>query len=338
MVTKHTDSNTSILQHLNTFLSCDWGTSSFRLTWVSLPALEVLDGVRHGNGVAATFQAWKNSGGDEAGRMDFFLNVIRDAVAAMETRLGKSLAGIPVVISGMASSSIGMVSLPYGTLPFATDGANLTTRTINATNTFPHNVLIISGIRAADDVMRGEETQLIGSVHARAPAGMAHTYLFPGTHSKHIHVVDGEAVSFRTYMTGEFFELLSTKSILADSMRQGDEPRSEDDLSYFLEGVAEGSRGCLLNNAFHIRTKALFGQHTPRMNYYFLSGLLIGAELGDLSKDPEAGITITGSDSIVPYYEHALRSMGVTRIHIVGGEGAVLKGQAKILERTHLIS
>lgn len=323
---------------MNTFLGCDWGTSSFRLTLASLPALEVLGGVRHDKGVSATFRAWRDGGADEAERHDFFLRVIREAVIAIEDKLKTSLAGVPIVISGMASSSIGMINLPYGELPFAVDGAGLTFHKINATDIFPHDVLVVSGIRAADDVMRGEETQLIGSVLEGAPAGVAYTYIFPGTHSKHIHVVDGKAVSFRTYMTGEFFQLLSTKSILADSVARVEGAQSEGDLSYFLEGVAEGSRGALLNSAFHVRTKALFGHHTPAMNYFFLSGLLIGAEVANLANDPEAEITITGSDSISPYYEHALRALGLTLIRRVSGERAVLEGQARILKRVYLIS
>lgn len=322
---------------MSTFLSCDWGTSSFRLTLAGLPSLEVLGGVSNDKGVSATFRAWKDSGGDEAGRVNFFLAVIRDAIAEVEHALGRSLAGVPVVVSGMASASIGMVTLPYGDLPFAVDGANLTVHRIGANTSFPHDVIVVSGIRSADDVMRGEETQLIGSVSDESP-GAEHLYLLPGTHSKHIRVIDGNAIAFKTYMTGEFFELLSAKSILADSVMRGKGLQNDENLRCFVEGVAEGSRGNLLNRAFHVRTRALFGQHTPEMNYYFLSGLLIGSEVGELVHEPEIAITITGTRVIVGLYDSALRSLGFRRIRLMGGEDAVLKGQASIIQSTHLTS
>jgi len=285
-----------------------------------------------------TFRAWKDSGGDEGGRVNFFLTVIHDAIAEVEHAHGRSLAGVPVVVSGMASASIGMMNLPYGELPFAVDGANLPVHRIGANTAFPHDVLVVSGIKSADDVMRGEETQLIGSVSDDNCAGVEHLYLFPGTHSKHIRVLNGNAISFNTYMTGEFFELLSSKSILADSVSGGEGVQSGENFRSFMEGVAEGSRGNLLNSAFHVRTSALFGRHTPEMNYYFLSGVLIGAEIGALAHEPEIAISITGSEPIVALYDHALRSLGSHRIRLVSGEDAVLKGQASILQRTNLTS
>lgn len=333
-----TDLNTPTPQHFNTFLSCDWGTSSFRLTLVLLPSLEVLGGVRNDRGVLATFQAWKEGGGDEAGRVDFFLGVIGEAIAEVEQTLGRSLEGVPVVVSGMASASIGMLTLPYGELPFAVDGTNITVHRIGTKADFPHEVLVVSGVKSDNDVMRGEETQLIGSVNGAPASGIEHLYLFPGTHSKHIRVLNGNAISFRTYMTGEFFELLSSKSILADSVARGGKMMDAENLQSFTEGVTAGSGGNVLNGAFHVRTRALFGQCTPQMNYYFLSGLLIGAEVGELAHKPELPITITGSEPVVSLYDQALRSLGFKSTRLVRGEDAVLRGQAGILQRTILTS
>lgn len=323
---------------MNTFLSCDWGTSSFRLTLVSLASLEVLGAVRNERGVHATFQAWKDAGGDEAGRVDFFLDVIRDAVAEVEHSSGRSLAGVPIVVSGMASASIGMMNLQYGELPFSLDGASLIVHRIEANTAFPHDVLVISGVKSDDDVMRGEETQLIGSVSDEIAAGVEHLHLLPGTHSKHIRVMNGSATSFRTYLTGEFFELLSAKSILADSVSRGDGGLNSENFRCFMEGVEEGSRGNILNSAFHVRTRSLFGRHSSEMNYYYLSGLLIGAEVGELALERDLAITVTGSDDVISLYDHALRSLGFRNIRLVRGESAVIKGQAIILRRIDLTS
>ncbi len=65
--------------------------------------------------------------------------------------------------------------------------------------------------------MRGEETQLIGCLKSGKQDGF---FIFPGTHSKHVEVEDGMVKDFKTYMTGEFFELLSQKSILLNSVEE----------------------------------------------------------------------------------------------------------------------
>lgn len=331
-----TDINTSAHQHFNTFFGCDWGTSSFRLRWVALPSLEVLGEVSNDRGVVATFRAWKGLG-DESTRMDFFRGVIRDGVAEIEEQVGRSLAGVPLIISGMASSSVGMITLPYGFLPLAGDGSNLVMHKVGADERFPFDTLIVSGIRSADDVMRGEETQLIGALtqsHAREGARL---FIFPGTHSKHVEVINGEARAFRTYMTGEFFELLSKKSILSDSIAPSTSS-DVDDMRHFETGITEGSRHNILNSVFHVRTRALFGEHSKEMNYHFLSGLLIGAEVAALGDRRQTPVTILGDGPLLTRYKFALQHQGIESIDVVGNERATVQGQWQIMRRAGIIS
>ena len=315
---------------MNTFLSCDWGTSSFRLTLATLPALEVGGAVRHDQGIGDTHKLWKEGGGDEATRLHFFIAVIRNAITEIEQKLAVSTTGVPVVISGMASSSIGMINLPYADLPFAADGSGLRVHAMNATDDFPHDVLLISGVRSADDVMRGEETQLIGAVPDGISSDRECLFVFPGTHSKHIRVRNGSAFVFKTYMTGEFFRLLSLNSILADAVRPGG-AFSQENLRCFEEGVLEGSQNNLLNSVFHIRTSALLEKHTKEMNYFYLSGLLIGAEIADIGTSA-LPIIVVGGEPIVQHYERAMRLLGLQNIRVVSGDRAILKGHARILE------
>jgi 2-dehydro-3-deoxygalactonokinase len=61
------------------------------------------------------------------------------------------------------------------------------------------------------DVMRGEETQLLGAMRLleAGAAGSAHAadghYVLPGTHGKWVRLHAGRVVELRTYMTGELF-------------------------------------------------------------------------------------------------------------------------------------
>src|SRR5262245_9411839 len=107
---------------MKNFLSCDWGSSCFRLRYVrdsgkKFDSIEALD-----KGIAATFERWKQTGGSKEERFVFFRNLIADHILLLEDKLKTSLKGIPLVISGMASSSIGMIEVPYKETPFKADG------------------------------------------------------------------------------------------------------------------------------------------------------------------------------------------------------------------------
>jgi 2-dehydro-3-deoxygalactonokinase len=137
-----------------------------------------------------------------------------------------------------------MMELPYGSLPFATDGRGVLTHLEPANADLPHDVLLISGIRSADDVMRGEETQLIGCIQGNANAATEGTFIFPGTHSKHIQVKNGEVSGFQTFMTGELFDLLRRHSILKDAVAAPEASSQAALNNSFSEGVATGA-SCL---------------------------------------------------------------------------------------------
>src|ERR1044072_3144657 len=169
---------------MDKFLSCDWGTSSFRLRLVQAPALSTIAAVRGGSGIAATWQAWQSAGlQGSLQRWRFYTDKIQPAIQSIEQQAGRLPEGTPLITSGMSSSSIGMMELLYGGLPFATAGRGVLTPLEPANADLPHDVLLVSGIRSADDVMRGEETQLIGCITGNANAATEGTFIFPGTHS-----------------------------------------------------------------------------------------------------------------------------------------------------------
>ena len=104
--------------------------------------------------------------------------------------------------------------------------------------------------------------------------------IFPGTHSKHAIVENKVLVDFKTYMTGEIFDLLVNKSILSKSVSKNESKQYD---NIFERGVKEGVSGNLLNTIFYVRTRHLFNTLSPEENYHYLSGLLIGYELKQIS-------------------------------------------------------
>src|SRR5690606_34731858 len=111
-----------------------------------------------------------------------------------------SLAHTPVVISGMASSSMGWRELPYAPLPFSLCGRDLPLLRLDGeVGTPTRTIVLCSGVRSSNDVMRGEEVELMG-LAALFPQLIHQTedvwVVLPGTHSKHLRVRDRSVVEF----------------------------------------------------------------------------------------------------------------------------------------------
>ena len=316
------------------FLSCDWGTSSFRIRLVEEKTLTIVAEQTTDQGIASTFSLWKESNHHRpTPRAEFYLTYVRERVSQLEDQLSMALQGIPVIFSGMASSSIGLKELAYGTLPFYTDGRDIPVVLLESIEEFSHPAYLISGIKSQDDVMRGEETQLIGVASQLDPGIGEKLFIFPGTHSKHIWVKNHQVVQFRTYMTGEFFDLLSNKSILSASVQ-----KHQDTIHWtsFNKGVEVARSSNLLHASFMVRAQHLFGQSTKEENHDLLSGLMIGTELKELLQRPAAQIYLCCNSQLKPRYESALSQLGLKPARVFAGEEidqAVIRGQMIIYKQ-----
>ena len=322
-------------------ISCDWGTSAFRLRVVepagaagigsgatgpgtgtgAEPAARIVASIQSNNGIASTYADWKRSGLPEEHRMDFYRAILKIALDDLQREHSIDLRGATLILSGMASSSFGMLELPYHPLPFSLSGEDLEPAMLPATADFPHAIILVPGVRSADDVMRGEETQLIGC----APPPTERLFIFPGTHSKHIVVRGDQAVAFKTFMTGEVFGLLSKQSVLAASVEE-----SVFSFFAFWAGIDAAKHSGILHSAFSVRTNELLGQFPKAHNYHYLSGLLIGEELKDLPKQP---VTLVAVAPMLRSYELALKRLGFEDIEIIDADEALVDGHCRLFAR-----
>jgi 2-dehydro-3-deoxygalactonokinase len=311
------------------FLSCDWGTSSFRLKLVDTPTLLTLSEVHNNYGIASTNSSWQKSTKEES-RFLFYASVIASAIFDLESRMNESFAGLPVILSGMASSSLGMVQLPYKQLPFKTDGSDLKVEKVKPSKEFNHDVFIISGVCSETDVMRGEETQLVGAVESTSGDTL---YVFPGTHSKHISVKYGTAYAFRTYMTGELFSLLSKDSTLTEAVTNSDTPH-DTNIEAFVAGVKDSANSNLLHDLFRVRTRFLLDKLGPEQNRSYLSGLLIGHEVNDILNSDTEGIIVISSN-IGDHYRIAMQTLNFSiPFSVKSDNDASIRGQLRIVSHT----
>lgn len=173
-----------------------------------------------------------------------------------------------------------------------------------------------------EDVMRGEETQLLGLLALKP--GFEGTAILPGTHSKWVEIRGGRIIRFSSAMTGELYEVLSQHSVLRHSFA------GELNGSATEEGVAEGMAAGLehpeLLSALVFRTRAaalLSGKGADWCSGY-LSGLLVGAEIGG-HRDwlSGASVPLIGSARFARLYGAALRRIGVESFAIDAADATI---------------
>ncbi len=277
------------------FISCDWGTSNFRLRLIDPARMTLITEHASAQGIQALALAHPQI---EA-RRPAMAAVLRTGIDALGVA---DQSQIPVVISGMASSTLGWESLPYAALPAPLDGSTLEYLDFELDG---RRVRLISGLQSAADVMRGEETELIGlfAGPAVAEAAVDSVVILPGTHSKHVHIRHGAIMDFTTYLTGEMFQLLSTRSTLCAT------GETQFDVGAFQEGVAASQSPGLSAALFRTRSRTLLGQLAPAHSMAYLSGVLIGAEFSTLKIASPSRILLAAGAQLTEPYRLALAAL-----------------------------
>lgn len=186
---------------------------------------------------------------------------------------------LPIYLCGQIGSSIGWHEAPYLPCPINPykikyDFLSFTARGFK--------VSIVPGISCClnndeFDVMRGEELQILGWLKLN-PNHLKGRYLLclPGTHTKWVLLVDSEIQLFKTAMTGELFDLLTTQSILIQ--KNG----SNFNQDAFLSGANKtinSEQGAFSHSLFSVRSKQLFSQLSEHAACSYLSGFLIGCDI-----------------------------------------------------------
>ena len=246
---------------------------------------------------------------------------------------------VPLIASGMVGSRQGWKEAPYLSCPATLKQAALllTEVQFDAPVTGKHCVYIAPGLKCIDehaqtDVMRGEETQIWG---AQLPSSSI--CVLPGTHSKWIWLDGkGDFQNFKTFMTGELYSLLTQHSILGRLMEIAatNVPLKKD---IFLRGIALGTAGHaeVLHTLFAARTAGLMGQLVATELPDFLSGILIGAEIGSACISAISQVHLLGEGGLCERYKQAFQHQGMSVVHV--GEDATTKGQWLLAKEAGLV-
>jgi 2-dehydro-3-deoxygalactonokinase len=211
----------------------------------------------------------------------------RQSLDDLLLRWPQARADVPVVMSGMVGAASGWQEAPY--LDAATPIADLAQHLVPLHDAPPgRQWQLVPGYRWRGegdrvDVMRGEETQLLGALHQLGPAGAHGCYLLPGTHSKWVRLRAGRVVFLRTYMSGELFALLRERGTLAAAL-QATPAEVDPQAPSFARGVSEAAELALSHALFGVRARVVTGALATETAAAHVSGLLIGTEWHDLAR------------------------------------------------------
>src|SRR5215216_3825818 len=288
------------------YVAVDWGTSSFRL-WLVDRAGNVLGERRSHEGMMA------------AGKLGFatVLQSHLDAVGAAP--------GLPVIVCGMAGARQGWVEAGYVDTPARL--ASIPEHAV-AVPGQDRDIRILPGIAQRDpkapDVMRGEETQLLGVLGLDAADEVV--VCMPGTHSKWVRANGGMVERFATFMTGELFDVVSRETILSHAVAGADQA---EDIDTFRSAVMAAFKwpAFAANLLFQVRSGQLLYGGKPAAAREKISGTLIGLELaaGLAGEGRSAGITLVASGRLQMLYRLAFETVSVP-VRSIEAEDAVLRG------------
>lgn len=288
---------------MSELLVCDWGTSSFRLMCLGRDG-EVVDELASSDGIKSL------------GRPGI------EAYLLEKCRQLDPSGALPVILCGMVGSGIGWHEVPYVDCPAS--GESLA----NALEVMPTREVrayCVPGVKkltaGAADVMRGEETQVIGWLEGASAAEQASSLLcLPGTHSKWVSVADGEIQDFSTSFTGELYALLKDHSVLVQGIQ-------EDSQAAFRAGLeASQNDSGLIHQLFNARSRAVLGLDSAAHSASYISGLLLGCEVRGMTaqrQQPQppgdgALVHLICGNYLADPYRKALAFYGIESRHYPG--------------------
>ncbi|AGS20715.1 2-dehydro-3-deoxygalactonokinase [Rhizobium etli] len=275
------------------YVAVDWGTSSFRL-WLIDRDGSILAERRSGEGMTSAAKIG-------------FSTVLSGHLTAVEAP-----EGLPVIVCGMAGARQGWVEAGYIDVPAPL--ASILTAAVRVPGE-SRDIRILPGLAQRDvarpDVMRGEETQLLGALGRANSAAQA--VCMPGTHSKWVHVGDGKVTGFSTFMTGELFDAISKNTILSHAV-SGAEQQPADAAAFEAAVSAAFAHPALASNLlFTARSGQLLHGISAAAAQARLSGTLIGLEIAGALQDAAngTGITLVASGRLQALYEQAFNTLSL---------------------------
>jgi 2-dehydro-3-deoxygalactonokinase len=288
------------------FIAGDWGTSRLRLYLCDVAGTVLARGEGEGAAVA-----------DCGGRF-----------AAAVAPWDKAHGILPAILSGMVGSTIGWREVPYLKCPARPETIAAAALRFEAAG---RPLAMLPGLSCrgktgAPDVMRGEETQILGALrlHSQLAKGR-HVFCLPGTHAKWAVVSDGAVTQFQTALSGELYELLRRHSVLA---RDGGEVDAQNPaFSLGLDFARSNRKADLLHLLFSARSRVVTGEMAKNDAASYLSGLILGKDIATAQSllDLTGTVQLICTPALAALYGRALNAYDIESA-VIDGDRAALAG------------
>lgn len=290
------------------FVAVDWGTTSFRL-WLVSKSGDILGERRSTEGMTTAMQTG-------------FSKVLASHLEALGAP-----QGLPVIICGMAGARQGWVEAGYVDTP--ADLAEVLKGAVKVPGE-TSDVRILPGLaqRSAEtpDVMRGEETQLLGALSTDHRTG-EQLVCMPGTHSKWVSVRDMKVTGFSTFMTGELFDVIAKHSILSHAVAQAE--AFTGDCAAFRDAVTDSYANPQMatNRLFTVRSGQLLHGLSATDAKAKLSGTMIGLEIAGAHASASKDVTVIliASGALGELYKAAFDALSI-KFMTIDADEAVRRG------------
>ena len=340
---------------LPVLIAVDWGSSNFR-AYLCTASGEVQSKIFFPNGI---FKLKKDK------LAQFLQRSLKEWLV--------NYPKIPIILCGMVGSRSGMVETSY--LPCPLDSDQLATSLVKVDSAMQRDIYIVPGITINSgpnntfDVMRGEETQLVGvnlalqqntkskskfeaeteteaennfseknSTATANAATFGRVVCMPGTHCKWAHLEGTKVHDFRTYMTGEIFAMiLKSPSIASQIAVVGYQSKTV--WETFSRGIAAAKENNgALTDLFNIRAQLLLQSLQPAEVRDYLSGLLIAHEIMQAKRyiDLDLPIVLVAGGMLADRYQAGFAKFGL-QVQIYTGEEVTPRGLFYLAQQAKLI-
>jgi len=295
----------------DSFIGINWGSSNFRAHLIASDGT-VLDSLEAPAGVAT---------------------VQRDGMVEMAERVRTRWPhATRAYAAGMIGSNVGWTDAGYVPCPAGFDrlcDGLVPTRMGELALRIVPGLACVRERDGAPDIMRGEETELLG-LHAGGDLGDAPLVALPGTHTKWVRIEDGRVVEFMTAMSGEIYDRLTAAGLLASIVAGPGE-----DGDAFRDGVRTSASRTLGLGAllFGARARVIRGLLPKADASAYLRGLLIGSEIADalalFPRGDDVTIPLVGSPAVCALYAAALEELGIASRTVASAQ-AIARGFVEI--------
>lgn len=270
---------------MSTYITVDGGTTSTRVNY--LRGREILDTIKLDIGVRASI-----------GNRDKYIRAIKDAID--EIVLRNKVSEIKrILASGMITCEFGLCELPHIKVPAGKKELHEAMHETIIKEISDVPFVFISGVKIIGediddcDMMRGEETELMGIIQEKYGECI---YVLPGSHSKIIKTDKrGRIFSFSTMMTGEMIASLSQGTILKDAV---DLRVDTIDREYLLKGYEYAQSAGINKALFKVRILKNILSCSNEEVYSFFMGIVLCDEILNIIEDETNTVVLGGKSQI----------------------------------------